>query len=177
MAEFHGRTEEFLNRLRPALVAGGEAMGEVVLNEWQALFRLPKTGRTYFRGKSTAVHRASAPGEPPAVDFANLTQSLAHEVRVEGEELEVKVGPRGPEMAKRLYWLEFGTAIRRKRFTERRPGFERFLLRRRQRRLLGAQPAPLNRMAPRPSARPAFMNAKPKLAPRFAAVVRQQLGL
>lgn len=37
-------------------------------------FQAPKTGRTYKRGKRT--HRASAPGEAPAVDFGHLQNSL-----------------------------------------------------------------------------------------------------
>jgi HK97 gp10 family phage protein len=39
----------------------------------------PGTGRIYRRG-TTAIHQASAPGEPPAVDTGNLRNSVGSEV-------------------------------------------------------------------------------------------------
>jgi hypothetical protein len=39
----------------------------------------PRTGEHYRRGK-TAVHIASAPGEPPAIDSGNLVNSFQWEV-------------------------------------------------------------------------------------------------
>lgn len=49
----------------------------------QGEFREPKTGREYKRGEH--IHVASAPGEPPAVDSAGLSQSVTHEIVPAGE--------------------------------------------------------------------------------------------
>lgn len=46
-------------------------------NRMVVSFNEPKTGREYKRGKKgQRVHRASAPGEAPAVDFGHLQNSL-----------------------------------------------------------------------------------------------------
>lgn len=52
----------------------------------------PGSGRLYPRGKKR-VHQASAPGEPPAVDFGRLRASVGQEeFRVLGAVLSIKVG-------------------------------------------------------------------------------------
>ncbi|NMC54973.1 MAG: hypothetical protein GYA48_15205 [Chloroflexi bacterium] len=63
----------------------------------------PKSGRLYPRGKKT--HRASAPGEPPAVDSGNLANSIQSEVSM------LSNGPRGAVFTNTEYavGLEFGT--------------------------------------------------------------------
>lgn len=46
-------------------------------NRMVVSFNEPKTGKTYKRGKKgKRVHQASAPGEPPAVDFGTLQNSI-----------------------------------------------------------------------------------------------------
>ena len=48
----------------------------------------PRSGREYRRGKhGTRIHRASAPGEPPATDTGNLANSIGSRMtgRTEGE--------------------------------------------------------------------------------------------
>lgn len=86
----------------------------------------PKTGRTYedvfvrINGKVvpiqkradakrnlSAVHRASAPGEPPASDTGTLVGSL----KWEGNALEGKVFSR----LKYAFWLEYGTKYMKER--------------------------------------------------------------
>lgn len=63
----------------------------------------PGTGRIYIRGGK--VHRASAPGEPPAVDTGRLRSSITHEVKIQGNEVSGLVGT-NVEYAK---YLELGT--------------------------------------------------------------------
>ncbi|QQS25153.1 MAG: HK97 gp10 family phage protein [Actinomycetota bacterium] len=48
------------------------------------------SGRTYRRGKVT--HRASAPGQPPAVDTGRLRSSITHELGAKGPVLVARVG-------------------------------------------------------------------------------------
>jgi hypothetical protein len=62
-----------------------------------------KTGHLYRRGKGGKMHRASAPGEAPAVDFGELARSIVFEVR---SPLEVEVGSKGG--APYAPFLEFG---------------------------------------------------------------------
>jgi len=48
------------------------------------------SGRTYRRGKVT--HRASAPGQPPAVDTGRLRSSITYELGTSGRVLVARVG-------------------------------------------------------------------------------------
>jgi hypothetical protein len=46
--------------------------------EIDAEFSAPKSGETYVHGGR--IHVASAPGEPPAIDYGNLMGSVSHEM-------------------------------------------------------------------------------------------------
>jgi len=61
----------------------------------------PKTGRWYKRGKKK--HRASSPGNPPAIDRGKLVRSIMFNVR----DMEVEIGAIGG--APYAESLEFGT--------------------------------------------------------------------
>ena len=50
----------------------------------------PGFGRTYKRGKKQ--HRASSPGQPPAVDTGVLRASVAHTVKKQGQGVVGEVG-------------------------------------------------------------------------------------
>ena len=64
-----------------------------------------RTGRVYERGNGTA-HRASAPGQAPAVDTGRLRQSaLAHPIQIEGNKVIGAVGVATPYALS----LEIGT--------------------------------------------------------------------
>ena len=63
----------------------------------------PGTGAEYPRGGK--IHRASAPGQPPAVDTGRLRASITHEMQTEGQRVTARVGT-NVEYAKEL---EFGT--------------------------------------------------------------------
>lgn len=63
----------------------------------------PKTGRIYKVSKTGKLHQASAPGEAPAIDTANLVNSIQHE----------QVGRRDARTFTNTEYgppLEFGTA-------------------------------------------------------------------
>lgn len=95
----------------------------------------PRTGREYRRGKhGDIIHRASAPGEPPATDTGNLAGSIrsrmiaraAGEVTVSANyavELEhgrARMAPRpffGPAVQRE--WPEFVSAMERLRWEVR----------------------------------------------------------
>ena len=66
----------------------------------------PGTGREYPRGRKT--HRASAPGQPPAVDTGRLRGSITHDLQTEGQRVTARVGT-NVEYAKEL---EFGTSTK-----------------------------------------------------------------
>jgi HK97 gp10 family phage protein len=69
------------------------------------LLSTPGQGRLYPRGR-TVVHRASAPGQPPAVDTGRLRASITHTLPERDERgLRVRVGT-DVEYAR---YLEFGT--------------------------------------------------------------------
>jgi hypothetical protein len=64
----------------------------------------PKTGRVYRRGRKT--HRASAPGEPPAVDTGDLVKSIRWQRRNHGDLHVVEIG----STKKKSLYLEMGAA-------------------------------------------------------------------
>lgn len=67
----------------------------------------PGSGRTYRRlGVS---HRASAPGQPPAVDLGAYRASMQPDVSAVQSTLVGTVGPRGSAMQRRGKYLEYGT--------------------------------------------------------------------
>lgn len=68
------------------------------------------TGRTYRRGKNV-THRASSPGQPPAVDTGRLRSSITYEIGTQGRVLVARVGT-NVEYAKHL---ELGTSRMRPR--------------------------------------------------------------
>jgi hypothetical protein len=89
----------------PAIMA---AIGSEYANEVKRLMRnSPATGRTYKSSVSSALHRASAPGEPPAPDSGQLLKS----VRFRTRRLAAGgwVAEAGSSLKKAL-WLEYGAA-------------------------------------------------------------------
>lgn len=75
---------EFARNLRAALAQGKEggkkALGTIGIegvNRVRSLLSTPGTGRTYVR-RGGVVHRASAPGHPPAPDEGHLRASYAY---------------------------------------------------------------------------------------------------
>jgi hypothetical protein len=93
--------------LEAAGVGGADGLakvGHVLHGRIVATLSTPGTGRLYRRGGR--LHRASAPGQPPAVDTGRYRQSWWVDHRREGPDTwSVEVGTkdrRGP-------WLEYGT--------------------------------------------------------------------
>lgn len=91
---------------RRAQAAGDEAMSELEAATIETLSQ-PGHGRTYKRG--TVIHRASAPGEPPAPD-TGISRRMVGWVRAGA--LRWRFGTDSLV----LLWLERGT-----RFIEKRP--------------------------------------------------------
>jgi hypothetical protein len=71
--------DNLLGRLEPTADAILGKGANDIKAEVQRLMRQPKSGREYPRGAKT--HRASAPGEAPAIDTGNLINSLYAERR------------------------------------------------------------------------------------------------
>ena len=88
-----------------------QAAGDEAASEWQAaaieVVSQPGHGRTYKRG--SVVHRASAPGEPPAPDTGTGRRSIGW---VQKGKLRWRLGAGTIVMM----WMERGT-----RFMEKRP--------------------------------------------------------
>lgn len=87
----------FARNLRTVLEAGeegGEKALQVIglegVNQVRKLLSRPGTGRTYRR--RGAVHVASAPGEPPAVDSGRLRSSYLYATGREGGFAMVAIG-------------------------------------------------------------------------------------
>jgi hypothetical protein len=96
-----------------------ERLGAKVERQTKVLLSMPGTGRVYVRGRGRGhgrrggvMHRASAPGQPPAVDTGRLRASITHQVggpvynSQVGIALYVRVGT-GVAYAR---YLEFGTS-------------------------------------------------------------------
>lgn len=77
------------------------AMASGIVTEMRRLMSLPKTGRSYRRGR-TAIHIASAPGQAPAVDTGTLTNSINFQMQ---GELQATVTVNAEYAA----YLEYGT--------------------------------------------------------------------
>ncbi|OGS40467.1 MAG: hypothetical protein A3K77_00520 [Euryarchaeota archaeon RBG_13_31_8] len=54
-------------------------------------------------------HKASASGEPPAIDTGQLRNHVNHEIKIDGHKIIGKVGIIGKEVAQYAAYLEFGT--------------------------------------------------------------------
>lgn len=96
--QFKALDEEYTQRTLRAL----DAAGLIVQNAARrSIVDGPKSGRLYKRG--SVVHRASAPGQPPANDTGRLLGTIVY--RVLGLQLAVEITA-GTIYAK---FLEFGT--------------------------------------------------------------------
>jgi HK97 gp10 family phage protein len=82
MADEIGGMDEFLSNLQKLqATTGGAALGQAMMAGGEVLqgaikisFQGSKGGRTYKRGGKS--HTASAPGEPPAIDYGFLLGSI-----------------------------------------------------------------------------------------------------
>ncbi len=102
-----------------ANVVAMEKAAALVENYVKTHFTLQGTGAASKRTKSGKKHRASAPGEPPAIDTGILRASMIHTVQKTALEVIGKVGtdiehiaakaPAGTDVNYGLY-LELGTS-------------------------------------------------------------------
>lgn len=84
-------------------------VGVEVVNAIRRRLSTPGTGRLYRRRR--IVHRASAPGQPPAVDTGRLRSSYTWKVGEDPQGAYVEVGT----SVRYAPWLEFGTRRMRPR--------------------------------------------------------------
>lgn len=101
------RSAKALTSVLDAIGLGGkEGLADVGVELRNGIVRLlstPGKGRTYRRGR--VLHRASAPGQPPAVDTGKYRSSWNYQVGEDVQGPYVDVGTndtRGP-------WFEYGT--------------------------------------------------------------------
>lgn len=69
------------------------------------LVHQPGTGRVYVKSNPRRVHRASAPGQPPATDQGLLAASIGWALGVDGVGLFAQIG----SGLKKARYLELGT--------------------------------------------------------------------
>jgi len=70
----------------------------------------PASGRVYYRGTHHDIeHRASAPGEAPAVDAGMLRRSITHDISQDGAQVVGRVGSTITDPPYGSY-LEYGTS-------------------------------------------------------------------
>lgn len=67
------------------------------------------TSKTYFTNNKTKGHNPSLPGNPPARDTGNLSNSIRYEVHTEGKEIYGIVGSTQKDPDYALY-TEYGTS-------------------------------------------------------------------
>lgn len=97
-------------KIRAGAIDGLNAIGLAMLNAAKRRIKTsPASGRVYRKYNPRRIHRASAPGQPPATDTGGLINSGFFDV--DENELEAQIGF-GKFYAK---FLEFGTRLMRKR--------------------------------------------------------------
>jgi Bacteriophage protein of unknown function (DUF646). len=86
-------TAEEFERLRPR---AAKALLKAALHFESAVKKTltgTRTGRLYYIARLGRMHRASAPGEPPATLTGRLRQSITHsEIQSDGENVWINVG-------------------------------------------------------------------------------------
>lgn len=107
------KSTRYLADALDAIGVGGKKgladVGVVVTNRVKKKLSQPGSGRVYRRG--TVLHRASAPGQPPAVDTGRLRASYTWRTGEDVQGPYVEIGT-NVEYAP---WLEYGTVKMRPR--------------------------------------------------------------
>jgi hypothetical protein len=104
---WHG--EEFDREIDKLIRKKVVALAQRYMRLLHELFRSAKHGRIYEHGSVT--HRASAPGEAPAIDTAALAKSPTFVVEKDGDDWAATIGPSVESgRADVAEYLEFGTA-------------------------------------------------------------------
>ena len=89
---------------------GCELVGNELRNEMVKELSHHGTGRLYARGGK--FHQASAPGQPPAVDFGDYRKSWFYRVKGRGKKATLEFST---TLLERFSWLEYGTSRMRAR--------------------------------------------------------------
>lgn len=99
---WHG--DRFTNRVKARLVGAMKSAALQGEGGLKVILSTPGRGREYPRGK-TKIHKASAPGDPPAPDTGRLRASVTHEVVLIGDSVVSRVS----DNTEYALWLELGT--------------------------------------------------------------------
>jgi hypothetical protein len=105
--KIEGLGKKILQHERPAAVAAVKDVLQLLYDEVMLSFSLPKHGRLY-RKKDGSIHQASAPGEAPAIDTAELARSI-YIVGPNWKGWTVQ-GHVASRLRNKPKWLEFGTS-------------------------------------------------------------------
>lgn len=88
-----GLGDELLEEMRPAAIDVMIRIGVLGTNELKKTLTGKRSGRVYTVSRTGALHVASAPGEPPAVLFGNLRNSMGYSrPRWRGLIIEIEIG-------------------------------------------------------------------------------------
>lgn len=86
--------EDIWEELKPRAFDAMMDAGVMAQSTVREMLSHPGTGRTYKVSKTGALHRASAPGEPPAVLHGHLRNSIGHSRPAwSGGEISLEYGP------------------------------------------------------------------------------------
>lgn len=114
-----GKATGYLAEVLGAIGVGGKDgladVGVEAVNRVRVALSTPGAGRVYrrpgVRGPRAVIHRASAPGQPPAVDTGLLRASYTYRMGSDAKGNFVEIGTN----VKTAPWLEFGTRRMRPR--------------------------------------------------------------
>ena len=88
-----GFAEELLDELRPRAAAAVRDGAILLESQMKHVLTGRRHGRPYKTSKTGRLHIASAPGEPPAVMFGRLRNSIAHtDPEWDGDQVEAETG-------------------------------------------------------------------------------------
>jgi phage gpG-like protein len=87
-----GLGESALMELVPGVAEVIQRAGRYAVNETKKTLSGPRSGRVYKVSRTGRLHVAAAPGEPPAVLFDRLRQSIAFTFRWDGLTAIVEIG-------------------------------------------------------------------------------------
>lgn len=89
-----GKAEELMAELRPRAERAVKQAGTLAESTVKQTLTGKRSGRTYKVSRTGRLHVASAPGEPPAVLFGNLRNSVGHtDPEWVGDGVETTFGP------------------------------------------------------------------------------------
>jgi hypothetical protein len=104
--KFTSNLERVTAEIERELIRRAFDAANLVRNEWLEVLSGNRSGRVYRVPGTRRTYTASAPGEPPAVQFGDLRRSIhARPAKLEGGVIVAEVG----SSLEKALWLEMGT--------------------------------------------------------------------